>query len=73
MIIDVESLVDRFAMSTARNTIPAVVAMAVHTTSSANERRNNTAREGKVFDWRHETVLDSENGVYLITTGVEFN
>jgi hypothetical protein len=45
----VESLVDRFATSTVRNTTPAVVAMAVHTMSNANERKNNTAREGKVF------------------------
>jgi hypothetical protein len=46
----VESLVDRFATSTVRNMTPAVVATAVHTMSSANERRNNTARGGKVFD-----------------------
>lgn len=66
-IADVASLVDRFVTSTVRNTTPAVVVMAVHTMSSANERRNNTAREGKVcFERRHETVLEPENGVCLL-------
>lgn len=66
--LDVASLVDRFVTSIVRNTTPAEVVMAVHTTSSANERRNSTAREGKViFEQRHETVLEPENGVYLLS------
>lgn len=65
---DAASLVDRFVTSTVRNTTLAVVAMAVHTMSSANERRNNTAKGGKVFffEQRHETVLEPENGVCLL-------
>jgi hypothetical protein len=66
MPIDEANPVDRFETSTAKNTTPAVVAMAVHTTSSANERRSNTARGGKICGRRIETALEPENGVCLI-------
>lgn len=64
--IDEANPVDRFETSTAKNTTPAVVVMAVHTTSSANERRNNTVRGGKICGRRIETALEPENGVCLI-------
>lgn len=66
MPIDEANPVDRFETSTVKNTTPAVVAMAVHTMSSANERRSNTARGGKICGRRIETALEPENGVCLI-------
>ena len=65
---------DRFATSTARSTTPVVVAMAVHTMSNVNARRNNTAREGKVFLISDMKQYWSRKMAFMfITTGVEFN